>query len=137
MCKSSSALGLGVPEIKKHAHALFDGAPRFFPKKCRFCPTRHAFWGKPWGAVKKSVSTFFSSGPPSPNAELDLHAGIFEKLSVGPSYAAFRTVNDVQNVENWVRVNPKMGSIFRCSPKYLIFWMKNYMDMSFLLSDMI
>ena len=63
----------------------------------------------------------FSSGSPSPNAELDLHAGFSENLSVGPSYAAFRTVNDVQNVENWVRFNPKRGSIFRCPPKYLLF----------------
>ena len=64
---------------------------------------------------------FFFSGSPSPNAELDLHAGFFENSSVGPSYAAFRTVNDVQNVENWVRVNPQRGSIFRCPPKYLLF----------------
>ena len=63
----------------------------------------------------------FSSGTPSPNAELDFVMSFFENSSVGPCYAAFRTVNDVQNVENWFRVNPKMGSIFCFPPKYLLF----------------
>ena len=67
------------------------------------------------------MSMFFSSGSPSPNAELDFAVSFFQNVCVGPSYAAFRTGRDVQNVENWVRVNPKEGEIFRCPPKQLLF----------------
>ena len=57
------------------------------------------------GALSKRAMAFFFSGSPRPNAELDLHAGFFQNSSVGPSYVAFRTGDDVQNVKNWVRVN--------------------------------
>ena len=119
---SSSALGLGDPE-EKNVLMLFLMAPQDFEgQKCRFCPTRHAFWEKSWGAVKKSVRGTFSSGSLSHNAELDIVMSFFENSSVGPSYAAFRSVNDVQNVENWVRVNPQRGSIFHCPPKYILYF---------------
>ena len=121
----SAALGLGDSEEKGHLTRILTAPQCFEGQKCRFCPTRHAFWGKSWGAVKKSVRGPFSSGSPSPNAELDLHAGFFENSSVGPSYAAFRTCQRRQNVENWVRFNPKRGSIFHCPPKYLLnFYLK-------------
>ena len=121
MKKSRSALGLGDPE-EKNMLIFFLTAPQDFSQKaCRVGQKRHFWPSKARGAVKKSVRGPFSSGSPSPNAELDLHAGFFENSSVGLSYAAFRTVNDVKNVENWVKVNPKRGSIFRCPPKYLIF----------------
>ena len=113
-------LGLGGPEEKNVLTQVLT-APFFFLKSVPSWAKTALFWEKPWGAVKKSVREFFSSGSPSLNAELDFVMSFFENSSVGPSYAAFRTVNDVKNVENWVKVNPKRGSIFRCPPKYLIF----------------
>ena len=114
---SSSALWLGDPE-EKVPLTLFLTAPQDFPQKaCRVGQKRHFWPSKARGAVKKSVRGPFSSGSPSLNAELDIVMRFFENSSVGPSYAAFRTVNDVKNVENWVKVNPKRGSIFRCPQK--------------------
>ena len=98
-------LGLGDPGRKKQPHARFDGAPRIFRKKCRFCPTRDAFWEKPWGAVKKSVSCTFSPGSSSFNAELQCDVSFFQNLSVGPSYAAFRT-------GRFRRDCPKLGNVY-------------------------
>ena len=119
---SSSALGLGDPE-EKVPLTLFLTAPQDFPQKaCRVGQKRHFWPSKSWDAVKKSVRGPFSSEPPSHNAELDLHPSVFEYSSVGPSYAAFRTVNNVQNVENWVRVNPKRGVTISLPPKIPTFF---------------
>ena len=119
---SSSALWLGDPE-EKVPLTLFLTAPRDFEgQKCRFCPTQHAFWGKSWGAVKKSVKGTFSSGPPISNAELDIVMSFFENSSVGPSYAAFRTGRIRRDRPKLGNDYVKKGAICACPPKYLLYF---------------
>ena len=98
---------LGDPE-EKGPLTLFLTAPQaFFQKASRVGQKRHFWPSKSWGAVKKRMRGPFSSGSPRPNAELDFDVGFFWNLSVGPSYAAFRTGRWRPTHQNWVRVNPK------------------------------
>ena len=61
------------------------------------------------GRRQKEREPVFFFRVPQPQRRTRLFSELFKNSSVGPSYTAFRTGRRRQNVENWVRFNPKRG----------------------------